>query len=91
VTEAGFEHNKFAVYVWRSVREDGDTKTEKSRRTLEIPDRAAEALRQHHTRQAAQRLEAGDRWQGDLVFCTVPWSACGQPWRWSARSNSSCC
>jgi integrase len=70
VTEAGFEHNKFAVYVWRSVREDGDTKTEKSRRTLAIPDRAAEALRQHHTRQAAQRLEAGDRWQGDLVFCT---------------------
>jgi site-specific recombinase XerD len=70
VTEAGFEHNTFAVYVWRSVREDGDTKTEKSRRTLEIPDRAAEALRQHHTRQAAQRLEAGDRWHGDLVFCT---------------------
>jgi integrase len=70
VTEAGFDHKKFAVYIWRSVREDGDTKTEKSRRTLEIPDQAAEALRQRHTTQAAQRLKAGNRWQGDLVFCT---------------------
>jgi hypothetical protein len=70
VTEVGFDHKKFAVYVWRSVRQDGDTKTEKSRRTLEIPDQAAGALRQHHTRQAAQRLKAGDRWQADLVFCT---------------------
>jgi site-specific recombinase XerD len=70
VTEVGFDHKKFAVYVWRSVREDGDTKTEKSRRTLEIPDQAAEALRQHHSGQAAQQLKAGERWQGDLVFCT---------------------
>ena len=69
VTEAGFDHQRFAVYVWRSVREGGDTKTEKSRRTLEIPDQAAEALRQHHAKQAAKRLKAGDRWQGDLVFC----------------------
>jgi hypothetical protein len=35
---AGFRHEKYAVYVWRSVREDGDTKTEMSRRTLENPD-----------------------------------------------------
>jgi len=40
-------HGTFAVYVWRSVRADGDTKTEKSRRTLEIPSEAAEALRDH--------------------------------------------
>jgi integrase len=57
--------------VWRSVRTDGDTKTEKSRRTLEIPDEAAEALREHHKRQAAQRLRAGSAWHDeDLVFCT---------------------
>jgi integrase len=71
VAEVGFHHDKYAVYVWRSVREDGDTKTEKSRRTLEIPDDVATALREHHARQAAQRLEAGQAWQGnDLVFCT---------------------
>jgi integrase len=37
VTNVGFDHKKFAIYVWRSVREHGDTKTEKSRRTLELP------------------------------------------------------
>src|SRR5262249_20272133 len=41
VAETGFRRKRYAVYVWRSVREDGDTKTEKSRRTLEIPDDVA--------------------------------------------------
>ena len=71
VTKVGFEHKRFAIYVWRSVREDGDTKTEKSRRTLEIPDEAADALRAHHKRQAAHRLKAGTAWEDyGLVFCT---------------------
>lgn len=71
VTVAGFSHKRFAVYVWRSVRATGDTKTELSRRTLEIPEVAATALREHHTRQAAKRLRAGAAWQdNDLVFCT---------------------
>jgi integrase len=71
VKEAGFRHEKYAVYVWRSVREDGDTKTEKSRRTLEIPDDVAMALKEHHARQAQQRREAGRAWQdNDLVFCS---------------------
>jgi site-specific recombinase XerD len=71
VTEAGFGHQRFAVYVWRSVRTDGDTKTELSRRTLEIPDEAASALRDHHKRQAAKRLKAGLTWRdSDLVFAT---------------------
>jgi hypothetical protein len=69
VTEVGFDHEKFAVYVWRSVREDGDTKTELSRRTLEIPDEVARALREHHVQQTSQRLKAGKAWQdNDLVF-----------------------
>jgi integrase len=71
VSQAGFDHERFAVYVWRSVRADGDTKTEKSRRTLEVPDEAATALRALHKRQAAQRLTAGAAWHdGNLVFCT---------------------
>jgi integrase len=71
VTKVGFDHKRFAIYVWRSVREHGDTKTEKSRRTLELPKEAATALRDHHRRQAKQKLKAGKAWQDTrLVFCT---------------------
>jgi integrase len=71
VTEVGFDHDRFAVCVWRSVRVHGDTKTEKSRRTLELPDEAVVALKEHRTHQAGQRLEAGALWQDrGLVFCT---------------------
>jgi integrase len=71
VTETGFRRKKYAVYVWRSVREDGDTKTEKSRRTLEIPDDVAKAFKEHHAAQAKQKLQAGKTWQdNDLVFAT---------------------
>ena len=71
VTEAGFDHARFAVYVWRSVRADGDTKTQKSRRTLEIPDQAATALKELRKRQTTQRLRAGNQWQdNNLVFST---------------------
>ncbi|GAA1825602.1 site-specific integrase [Actinomadura chokoriensis] len=76
VTKAGFDRDTFAIYVWRSVRMHGDTKTDKSRRTLELPLRAADALRRHHTRQASQRLKAGEAWHDSgLVFC----SATGRP------------
>jgi integrase len=71
VAQAGFDRDRLAVYVWRSVRSGGDTKTKKSRRTLEVPDEVARALRQHHAKQAAKRLRAGEEWQDqDLVFCT---------------------
>ena len=60
------------VEVWRSVRESGDTKTEKSRRTLALPERCIEALRKHRALQAAERLAAGERWQETgLVFTTA--------------------
>ncbi|TDB82889.1 site-specific integrase [Actinomadura sp. KC216] len=45
VQEAGWNHSEFAVYVWRSVRARGDTKTKKSRRTLKLPQRCVKALR----------------------------------------------
>lgn len=44
VTEADFDHEKFTIYVWRSVRATDDTKTSKSRRTLELPDQAAKVV-----------------------------------------------
>jgi integrase len=59
------------VAVWRSVRAHGDTKTQKSKRTLRLPERAVVALREHLTEQAGQRLLAGELWQDrGLVFCT---------------------
>ena len=61
-----------SMAVWRSVRSHGDiTKTEKSRRTLALPEMAVTALWAHRTRQAADQVAAGltssDR---DLVFST---------------------
>lgn len=71
VTEVGFKHKRFAIYVWRADRVGGDTKTPKSRRTLELPKLAAEALQRQHVRQAAQKLKAGTAWQDpNLVFGT---------------------
>jgi integrase len=62
------------VAVWRSVRAHGDTKTQKSRRTLRLPGRAVAALQKHLTRQADQRLLAGDLWQ-ITIWCSAPRSA----------------
>jgi integrase len=62
--------------VWRSVRSHGDTKTEKSRRTLRLPQMAADALRAHKTRQAGERLaEGAPMSKHDLVFATRTGSA----------------
>jgi len=59
------------VAVWRSVRAHGDTKTERSRRTLALPATAVQALRAWQDRQAAERADAGDDWQDTgLVFTT---------------------
>jgi integrase len=59
------------VAVWRSVRVHGETKTERSRRTLGLPHMAVEALRGFLDSQADERLVAGDRWQDTgLVFTT---------------------
>ena len=55
--------------VWRSVRSHEDTKTEKSRRTLALPEMAVNALWAHKQRQAGERAAAGLTWsERDLVF-----------------------
>ena len=77
VTTAGFDHtqageDRFAIYVWRAERHGGDTKTEKSRRTLALPRRCVEALREHRKLQAKDRLRAGALWQDHgLVFSST--------------------
>src|SRR4029077_11128334 len=58
-----------SVAVWRSVRLHGDTKTDKSRRTLALPEMAVTALWAHRERQADDRASAGLTWsEHDLVF-----------------------
>jgi integrase len=48
-----------------------DQDAEKSRRTLELPQRCADALRLHRDRQDQLRKRAGDRWHhDDLVFAS---------------------
>jgi integrase len=76
VTTAGFDlaranDDPYAIYVWRSERHGGDTKTEKSRRTLALPQRCVDALRQHRKLQARERLRAGELWRDHgLVFAS---------------------
>jgi integrase len=60
------------IAVWRSVRAGGDTKTKKSRRTLALPARAIEALKQQRTQQQREKRTAGDRWvETGLVFTST--------------------
>jgi integrase len=72
VSEAGFDCEQLAVFVWRADRAGGDTKTPESRRTLALPRRCVEALREHRVRQAEDRLVAGPLWQDHgLVFAST--------------------
>ena len=58
-----------SIRLWRSVREGGDTKTARSRRTLELPQRAVEALRTQSMVQERARRIAGSGWvETGLVF-----------------------
>src|SRR6266567_2170281 len=72
VADVGFEHEQLAVFVWRSDRAGGDTKTPKSRRTLALPTLCVQALREQRVRQAEDRLAAGPLWQDHgLVFAST--------------------
>jgi integrase len=76
ITTLGFDaegpgDDRYAIYVWRSDREGSATKTEKSRRTLALPRRCVEALRQQHKQQERDRLMVGELWQDHgLVFAS---------------------
>ena len=57
------------IAVWRSVRAHGETKTERSRRTLALPAAAVQALRAWSASQAGERLAEAEGWQDTgLVF-----------------------
>ena len=68
--EADLDAGTIAVY--RAARASGDTKTQRSRRVLLLPQLAVEALREQRKRQAADRLTAGALWQDHgLVFASA--------------------
>ena len=60
-----------SISVWRSDRDGGDTKTRKSRRTLALPRRCANALRTLRELQQTDRSRAGHDWkETGSVFAT---------------------
>ncbi|MGJ6968933.1 hypothetical protein ACSDR0_44240 [Streptosporangium sp. G11] len=71
-----------SIMVWHSVREGGDTKTRKSRRTLAMPRRCADALKFHRERQEVTKRAAGDDCR-TTASCSRPRSA-----RSSTRTTS---
>ena len=85
-----------SIMVWRSVPAGGDTKTKRSRRTLALPQRCVDALREHWTRQDGLKRQACSRWQdNDLVF-PLGWARHGMhrtsaasSARWSRRPGST--
>ncbi len=69
---ADVDLDKGVVYVVRSDRFGGDTKTPGSRRGLKLARLAVEALKVHKLLQAAERVQAGSAWQEhDLVFASL--------------------
>ena len=62
------------IAVWRSVRTHGETKTERSRRTLGLPAAAVQALRAW-TRQPGQRVGSRPGTAGPRGSCAPPSSA----------------
>ena len=49
-----------------------EPKTERSRRTVPVPEQTMALIRAHRRRQAAERLQAGERWQDfGLIFAST--------------------
>jgi integrase len=70
-THLNLEGDPPIIELWHSVRAGGDTKTRRSRRTLELADRCVETLRLHRRAQVEIRVRAGAAWEDrDLVFST---------------------
>jgi integrase len=69
----------------------GNTKTPKSKSSLELPRRAIAALAAHKQRQAEELRAAGDAWHdNDLVFCHDngdPYTSDQLNWRFSKMTR----
>ena len=77
------------IALWKSVRAHADTKTAKSRRTLELPHRCVQALLAHRALAVSQVAEAGRPLQDtDLVFTSQAGTATGQSATTALRGGS---
>jgi integrase len=85
--------DRAVIHVWRSASKSGDTKTPKSKRSLELPKRATAALTAHKQRQAKERRAAGRAWHdNDLVFCHengAPYTSDQLNWRFSKMTRKA--
>jgi integrase len=71
-SRVNLDGNPPTIDLWRSVRAHSDTKTTKSRRTLELPARCVEALTKHRDLIEKQNAESGRQLEElDLVFSTT--------------------
>jgi integrase/DNA-binding XRE family transcriptional regulator len=81
------------IHVWRSASKSGDTKTQKSKRSLVLPQRAIRALETHKVIQDRERELAGEIWQEtNLVFCHengAMYSSEGLNWRFSRMTKKA--
>jgi Phage integrase family len=76
--DVDLDGNPPSVAVLRADRAGGDTKTPRSRRVLKLAQTAVGALREWQADQAAERAEAGTRWQDTgRVFTTATGTALG--------------
>jgi integrase len=85
--------NRGVIHVWKSASKTGDTKTPKSKRSLELPKRAISALATHQQRQARERAHAGAAWHDTgLVFCHAngdAYTASALNWRFSRMTKKA--
>jgi integrase len=83
--------NRGVIHVWKSASKSGDTKTPKSKRSLELPKRAIAALTIHQARQAKEREQADAAWHdNNLVFCHEngdPYTSDALNWRFSKMTR----
>jgi hypothetical protein len=82
VTDAGFDHERFAIYVWRSVRADGDTKTGKSGARWNCPAKPRKRSR------STARGSSRSGWRPGRYGKNITW--CSQPIR-APRSTPPTC
>jgi integrase len=68
-SRVNLDGNPPTIDLWRSVRAHGDTKTSKSRRTLELPARCVEALTKHRYLVEKKSAESG-RQLGSSISCS---------------------
>jgi hypothetical protein len=63
------------IAVWRSVREGGDTKTKRSRRSLALPEPCVEALKLHQEQQRKDKKGSRREVEGSWARLRLEWSA----------------